>query len=141
LRKADDAAVETFNRLCHTIGPAVVRPLAIALAAEENNRAIRRLRELLLAFGAAGRQSVEQLKHSPNPAVRRMAIDLLRVFGGSEALPSSPRCSTMRIRRSSANQFARSYRSALMKRSRSPAGAGRRQRIARHHPAAADWPA
>lgn len=87
LRKADDANVEAFYRLCHTIGPAVVRPLAIALAAEENNRAIRRLRELLLAFGAAGRQSVEQLKHSPNPAVRRMAIDLLRVFGGSEALP------------------------------------------------------
>jgi HEAT repeat protein/PBS lyase HEAT-like repeat-containing protein len=87
LRKAEDAAVEAFNRLCHTIGPAVVRPLAIALAAEENNRAIRRLRELLLAFGAAGRQSVEQLKHSPNPAVRRMAIDLLRVFGGREALP------------------------------------------------------
>jgi HEAT repeat protein len=87
LRKVDDANVEAFNRLCHTIGPAVVRPLAIALAAEENNRAIRRLRELLLAFGAAGRQSVEQLKHSPNPAVRRMAIDLLRVFGGSEALP------------------------------------------------------
>jgi HEAT repeat protein len=87
LRKVDDANVEAFNRVCHTIGPAVVRPLAIALAAEENNRAIRRLRELLLAFGAAGRQSVEQLKHSPNPAVRRMAIDLLRVFGGSEALP------------------------------------------------------
>ena len=87
LRKADDAALEAFNRLCHTIGPSVVRPLAMALAAEENNRAIRRLRELLLAFGAAGRQSVEQLKHSPNPAVRRMAIDLLRVFGGSEALP------------------------------------------------------
>jgi len=87
LRKADDAAVDAFNRLCHTIGPSVVRPLAMALAAEENNRAIRRLRELLLAFGAAGRQSVEQLKHSPNPAVRRMAIDLLRVFGGSEALP------------------------------------------------------
>ena len=87
LRKADDASVEGFNNLCHTIGPAVVRPLAIALAAEENTRAIRRLRELLLAFGAAGRQSVEQLKHSPNPSVRRMAIDLLRVFGGSEALP------------------------------------------------------
>ena len=42
---------------------------------------------MLLSFGAAGRQSVEQLKHSPNPAVRRMAIDLLRVFGGREALP------------------------------------------------------
>jgi HEAT repeat protein len=42
---------------------------------------------LLLGFGAAGRQSVEQLKNSSNPAVRRTAIDLLRVFGGHEALP------------------------------------------------------
>jgi HEAT repeat protein len=87
LRKVDDADVEPLTRFCHAIGPPIVRPLAMALAAEENNRAIRRLRELLLSFGAAGRQSVEQLKHSPNPAVRRMAIDLLRVFGGREALP------------------------------------------------------
>ncbi|PYR69833.1 MAG: hypothetical protein DMF88_04690 [Acidobacteria bacterium] len=87
LRKVEDPEVEPLTRLCHTIGPSIVRPLAIALAAEENNRAIRRLRELLLSFGAAGRQSVEQLKHSANPGVRRMAIDLLRVFGGREALP------------------------------------------------------
>jgi HEAT repeat protein len=87
LRKVDDSEVEAFNRLCHTIGPRVVRPLAEALATEDNNRAIRRLRELLLGFGAAGRQYVEQLKTSPNPAVRRTAIDLLRVFGGREALP------------------------------------------------------
>ena len=87
LRKVEDADVEPLTLLCHTIGPSVVRPLAIALAAEENSRAIRHLRELLLGFGAAGRQSVEQLKNSPNPAVRRMAIDLLRVFGGREALP------------------------------------------------------
>jgi HEAT repeat protein len=87
LRKVDDADVEAFNRLCHTIGPRVIRPLAESLATEDNNRAMRRLRELLLAFGAAGRQFVEQLKNSPNPAVRRTAIDLLRVFGGREALP------------------------------------------------------
>jgi HEAT repeat protein len=87
LRKVEDADVEPLSRLCHTLGPSVVRPLAIALAAEENTRAIRHLRELLLGFGAAGRQSVEQLKNSANPAVRRMAIDLLRVFGGREALP------------------------------------------------------
>ncbi|HXD16042.1 MAG TPA: HEAT repeat domain-containing protein [Vicinamibacterales bacterium] len=85
LRKVED--VEPLSRLAHTLGPSVVRPLAIALAAEENSRAIRHLRELLLGFGAAGRQSVEQLKNSANPAVRRMAIDLLRVFGGREALP------------------------------------------------------
>jgi len=87
LRKADESAVAALSRLCHTIGPGVARPLAEALAVEEHNRAIRALREILLDFGAAGRQSVEQLKSSSNPAVRRTAIDLLRVFGGREALP------------------------------------------------------
>jgi HEAT repeat protein len=87
MRKIEERDVEPFNALCHTLGPSAIRPLAEALATEENNRALRRLRELLLGFGAAGRQSVEQLKHSPNPAVRRTAIDLLRVFGGREALP------------------------------------------------------
>lgn len=87
LRKADDSEVEPVSRMCHAIGPAIVRPLAESLASEDNPKAIRRLRELLLGFGAAGRHSVEQLKSSSNPAVRRTAIDLLRVFGGHEALP------------------------------------------------------
>jgi hypothetical protein len=87
LRKVEESGVAPLARLCHTIGPGVVRPLAEALAVEESNRAIRVLREILLGFGAAGRQSVEQLKNSSNPAVRRTAIDLLRVFGGDEALP------------------------------------------------------
>lgn len=87
IQKVEERDVEAFNALCHTLGPSAVRPLAEALATEENSRALRRLREMLLGFGAAGRQSVEQLKHSPNPAVRRTAIDLLRVFGGREALP------------------------------------------------------
>ena len=87
LRKVDERDVEPFSRLCHALGPIVVRPLAEAIATEENNRALRRMRELLLGFGAAGRQFVEQLKNSQNPGVRRTAIDLLRVFGGREALP------------------------------------------------------
>jgi hypothetical protein len=86
LRKAEDRDVGALQRLCTTLGPALVRPLAEALAIEDNSRAIRRLREILLGFGAAGRQSVEQLKNSSNPAVRRAAIDLLRLFGGDEAL-------------------------------------------------------
>jgi hypothetical protein len=86
LRK-EDAGVPALGRLCLTIGPGVVRPLAVAIAAEENNRAIRALGEILVGFGAAGRQSVEQLKGSSNPAVRRTAIDLLRMLGGDEALP------------------------------------------------------
>jgi hypothetical protein len=87
LRRVEDGEIEPLNRLCHTVGAGVVRPLAELLAVEENPKATRRLRELLLGFGAAGRQSVEKLKNSPNPAVRRTAIDLLRVFGGQEALP------------------------------------------------------
>src|SRR6185369_4470981 len=87
LRKVEEVEVEFLNRLCHTIGAGVVRPLAELLAVEENPKSTRRLRELLLGFGAAGRQSVEKLKNSPNPAVRRTAIDLLRAFGGQEALP------------------------------------------------------
>ncbi len=87
LRKGNERDAEPLNRLSQAIGPRIARPLAEALAVEDHNRVILRLRELLLAFGAAGRQSVERLKNSSNPAVRRMAIDLLRVFGGREALP------------------------------------------------------
>ncbi|HEY5617192.1 MAG TPA: HEAT repeat domain-containing protein [Vicinamibacterales bacterium] len=86
LRKVEDDGVEPIVRLCHTIGPRIIKGLADALMVEENARAIRRLRELLFGFGAAGRHAVEQLKLSPNPAVRRTAIELLRMFGGHEAL-------------------------------------------------------
>ena len=86
LRSVDDADVEPLARLCRTIGTRMIKPLAEVLVAEDNVRAVRRLRELLFGFGAAGRESVEQLKLSPNPAVRRTAIALLRMFGGQEAL-------------------------------------------------------
>jgi hypothetical protein len=87
LRTANEEGVTAVARMCQQLGSAVVRPLAEALAVEENNHAIRALRQILLDFGAVGRSSVEQLKHSSNPAVRRTAIDLLRVFGGDDALP------------------------------------------------------
>ncbi len=86
LRKAPDREVEVITRFCLTIGPSIVRPLAEALALEDHIHTIRRLRELLRQFGLAGRQAVEPLRRSMNPAVRRTAIDLLRVFGGNEAL-------------------------------------------------------
>jgi HEAT repeat protein len=86
LRKIDDEGVEPTMRLCQTIGPRLIPALADALIAEENPRAIRRLRDLLFGFGRAGRDAVEQLKQSANPAARRTAIDLLRMFGGQGAL-------------------------------------------------------
>ena len=75
LRTADDRGVAAAANICHELGAAAVRPLAEALAVEDNGRAIRALREILLAFGAVGRSSVEQLKTSTNPAVRRTAAD------------------------------------------------------------------
>jgi HEAT repeat protein len=86
LRKVDDADVDPYNRICRTIGLRMIGPLAEVLIVEENSRAIRRLRELLFGFGAAGRETVERLKQSPNPTVRRTAIDMLRMFGGQDAL-------------------------------------------------------
>ncbi len=86
LRQAEEPHVDALADLCRTLGPGIVTPLAEALAIEEQARLIRRLRDLLLSFGAAGRHTVEQLKLSPNPAVRRTAIDLLRAFGGRDAL-------------------------------------------------------
>jgi hypothetical protein len=87
LRTIDDAGFERVRRICVNLGTALIRPLAEALAVEERGRAFRRLTDLLTAFGPAGRDAVEQLKTSPNPAVRRTAIYLLREFGGHEALP------------------------------------------------------
>ena len=83
----DDARFERVKSLCLSIGDMLVRPLAEALSSEERGRTRERLTALLIAFGATGRQTVERLKSSPNPAVRRTAIYLLREFGGSEALP------------------------------------------------------
>ena len=87
LKTVDDTAFEQVKQLCYTVGPSLITPLAEALASEKRTTTRQRLTQLLLGFGAAGRQSVERLKASANPAVRRTAIYLLREFGGSEALP------------------------------------------------------
>lgn len=87
LRTIDDEVFEHVKALCHAIGAAVIRPLAEALAAEDRGRAFRRLTDVLVSFGSRGRDAVEQLKNSANPAVRRTAIYLLRAFGGNDALP------------------------------------------------------
>ena len=87
LRTIDDAVFEHVKVLCQALGAAVIRPLAEALAAEDRGRAFRRLTDVLVSFGSRGRDAVEQLKNSQNPAVRRTAIYLLRAFGGNDALP------------------------------------------------------
>ena len=87
LATIDETQFERVKELCLAIGNVLVRPLAEALSTEERGRTRERLTALLIAFGATGRHTVERLKSSPNPAVRRTAIYLLREFGGKDALP------------------------------------------------------
>ncbi len=87
LRQATEAEVTLATQICRTIGPTLVEPLADALAAEDNARTVRLLRDILIGFGTAARQYADELRTSPNPAVRRAAIDLLRALGGEAALP------------------------------------------------------
>ena len=87
LATIDDSQFERVKTMCVSLGDVIIRPLAEALSAEERARPRDRLTSILIAFGASGRREAERLKNSPNPAVRRTAIYLLREFGGSEALP------------------------------------------------------
>jgi HEAT repeat protein len=73
--------------MCLSLGEVMVKPLAEALSVEERVRPRQRLTTILIAFGAVGKRTAERLKSSPNAAVRRTAIYLLREFGGSDALP------------------------------------------------------
>ena len=86
LRSADDASFARFERLCQAIGTPVIAPLAEALSTEQDARSRRRLRDVLVSFGAKGRDVVQQLMNAPNWEVRRTAAFLLREFGGSEGL-------------------------------------------------------
>jgi len=83
----DDAQFERVKTMCVSLGEVLVRPLAEALSVEERPRTRERLTSVLLAFGSVGRRTIERLKTSQNPAVRRTAIQLMRQFGGSESLP------------------------------------------------------
>ena len=86
LRGTSDEGYERFKRICHAAGTAIIPPLAEALSSEQDARARRRLRDILLGFGAQGRESVQQLMSAPNWEVRRTAAFLLREFGGTEGL-------------------------------------------------------
>jgi hypothetical protein len=86
LRGVDEEGYERFKHLCHSIGPAVIPPLAEVLSAEQDARSRRRLRDILVGFGAAGRESVQRLMNAPNWEVRRTAAYLLREFGGAEGV-------------------------------------------------------
>jgi hypothetical protein len=82
-----DEQFASVQAIVTAVGSTLIGPLAEALAAEARTRPRERLTSLLLGFGATGQKAVERLRNSPNAAVRRTAIHLLREFGGSDALP------------------------------------------------------
>jgi hypothetical protein len=86
LRGASDDEYERFKRLCHAIGQSIIAPLAEVLAAEQDARSRRRLRDILVGFGPRGAESVRPLLNAANWEVRRTAAFLLREFGGVEGL-------------------------------------------------------
>jgi hypothetical protein len=87
LSTIDEPQFERVKALCVSLGEVLVRPLAEALSVESRPRTRQRLTAILLAFGAVARRTIERLKSSQNPVVRRTAIQMMREFGGSDALP------------------------------------------------------
>ncbi|MEZ5416990.1 MAG: HEAT repeat domain-containing protein [Vicinamibacterales bacterium] len=87
IRQAEDGDMPRVTRLCLSLGRSVVGRLIDALLVEDGARTIRRLREVLISFDSAARARVAELCGSPNPSVRRTAIELVRAIGGPEALP------------------------------------------------------
>ena len=87
LASVEEAQFDRIKTMCLALGEVLVRPLAETLSAEQRSRTRERLTEILLAFGASAQRTIERLKNSPNAVVRRTAIQLMRQFGGSEALP------------------------------------------------------
>ena len=86
LRTAPDEGYERFKKISHSIGPPIIVPLAEALAAEQDSRSRRRLRDILIGFGPRGADSIRPLMNAKSWEVRRTAAFLLREFGGAEAL-------------------------------------------------------
>ncbi|MEZ5283426.1 MAG: HEAT repeat domain-containing protein [Vicinamibacterales bacterium] len=82
LRQAPEEDMPRLAAFCQALGPAVVTPLTTAVATEESRLAVRRVKDVLIGFGAAAREPVRVLRDSTNPAVRRIAIEVLRAVGG-----------------------------------------------------------
>jgi HEAT repeat protein len=87
LATVDDLQFERVKAMLLTLGEILIQPLVEALLTEERPRTRERLTAMLVGFGAIAKREFERLKNSPNAAVRRTAIHLLREFGGSDALP------------------------------------------------------
>ena len=86
LRSTDDERFERFKKICHEIGPSIIVPLAEILSSEQDGRARKRLRDVLVGFGPRGAEAIRPLLNAQSWEVRRTAVFLLREYGGAEGL-------------------------------------------------------
>jgi hypothetical protein len=86
MRQMTDVDVPVLQSLCQTVGPGLVAPLVKAIGIEESRLAVRRAKDVLISFGAAALEPAKTLRDSPNPAVRRAAIEVMQAVGGENAL-------------------------------------------------------
>jgi hypothetical protein len=80
-----DTQFDIAKAMCLALGEVVVRPLVEALSTEERPAAQARLAAILVAFGPAGRRTIDRLKSSPHLAIRRTALQLLSVAAEDRA--------------------------------------------------------
>ena len=107
IRQAEEAELPRATRFCLSLGKGVSGRLVDAILAEDNARTIRRLREVLLSFGSAAKARVAELCGARNPAVRRTAIELLRMLGGSRRAGPSGEAARRRRAAGAARRLAR----------------------------------
>jgi hypothetical protein len=86
LRNGGDTATAQVRRLCDTLGPAIVTSLSEVMAAERDARVRRSIRDILISFGARGRDAIRQLLDAPDWEARQTAAFLLREFGDDVGL-------------------------------------------------------
>jgi len=88
LRTADAVGIQQAKRACLALGAPVVSALLHHVAAQQDSKHRRRLQDIVIEFGAAGRDVVQALVNADDPNVRRTAVYLLREFGGGGTLPN-----------------------------------------------------
>ena len=86
MRQIPDEDVPPLHTLCQTLGAGLVAPLVAAIGSEESRLAVRRVKDVLIGFGTVALEPAKTLRDSPNPAVRRAAIEVLQAVGGQDAL-------------------------------------------------------
>jgi hypothetical protein len=86
MRQMPEGDVPVLHSLCQTLGAGLVTPLVSAIGSEESRLAVRRVKDVLIGFGKAALEPAKSLRDSPNPAVRRAAIEVLQAVGGEGAL-------------------------------------------------------